>query len=195
MVNVSLLSLAAELHASLSTIQWVTSGYLLALAVMLPLTGWLVDRIGAKALYLCGQGAGHPDHVHDRPQGQPRRSRSEAERTGDVHLPWLSAPIQGAALVIPVRPAQGHLQGRKAQAAAALESEAGGLTGGCTEPLDPPLRPCSASSVPRRNRPHTTQLTGQSVRKANPTAWDGIPEADRGRWLGFRGRSPLRGCV
>jgi MFS family permease len=31
MVNVSLLSLAAELHASLSTIQWVTSGYLLAL--------------------------------------------------------------------------------------------------------------------------------------------------------------------
>jgi EmrB/QacA subfamily drug resistance transporter len=52
MVNVSLSSLAAELHSSLSTIQWVTSGYLLALAVMLPLTGWLVDRIGAKALYL-----------------------------------------------------------------------------------------------------------------------------------------------
>src|SRR5271163_3919585 len=52
MVNVSLLSLASELHASLSTIQWVTSGYLLALALMLPLTGWLVDRIGAKALYL-----------------------------------------------------------------------------------------------------------------------------------------------
>ena len=42
----------AELHASLSAIQWVTSGYLLALALMLPLTGWLVDRIGAKALYL-----------------------------------------------------------------------------------------------------------------------------------------------
>jgi EmrB/QacA subfamily drug resistance transporter len=52
MVNVSLSSLGAELHASLSAIQWVTSGYLLALAVMLPLTGWLVDRIGAKALYL-----------------------------------------------------------------------------------------------------------------------------------------------
>jgi EmrB/QacA subfamily drug resistance transporter len=51
-VNVSLSSLAAELHSSLSTIQWVTSGYLLALALMLPLNGWLVDRIGAKALYL-----------------------------------------------------------------------------------------------------------------------------------------------
>jgi hypothetical protein len=52
MVNVLLLSLAAELHASFSAIQWVTSGYLLALAVILPLTGRLVDRIGAKALYL-----------------------------------------------------------------------------------------------------------------------------------------------
>jgi EmrB/QacA subfamily drug resistance transporter len=52
MVNVSLSSLGAELHASLSAIQWVTSGYLLALALMLPLNGWLVERIGAKALYL-----------------------------------------------------------------------------------------------------------------------------------------------
>jgi EmrB/QacA subfamily drug resistance transporter len=52
MVNVSLSSLGTELHASLSTIQWVTSGYLLALALILPLNGWLVERIGAKALYL-----------------------------------------------------------------------------------------------------------------------------------------------
>ncbi|HEY0123932.1 MAG TPA: MFS transporter, partial [Rhizobium sp.] len=51
-VNVSLSTLATELHTSLSTIQWVTSSYLLALALMLPLNGWLVDRIGAKALYI-----------------------------------------------------------------------------------------------------------------------------------------------
>jgi EmrB/QacA subfamily drug resistance transporter len=51
-VNVSLSTLAVELHSSLSTIQWVTSGYLLALALMLPLNGWLVERIGAKSLYL-----------------------------------------------------------------------------------------------------------------------------------------------
>jgi EmrB/QacA subfamily drug resistance transporter len=56
-VNVSLGSLAVELHSSLQTIQWVTSGYLLALALMLPLNGWLVERIGTKRLYLicfCG---------------------------------------------------------------------------------------------------------------------------------------------
>ena len=51
-VNVSLPTLAVELHSTLSTIQWVMSGYLLALALMLPLNGWLVDRIGAKRLYL-----------------------------------------------------------------------------------------------------------------------------------------------
>jgi EmrB/QacA subfamily drug resistance transporter len=51
-VNVSLSSLAVDLHSSLATIQWVTSGYLLALALMLPLSGWLVDRIGARSLYL-----------------------------------------------------------------------------------------------------------------------------------------------
>ncbi|WP_448956590.1 DHA2 family efflux MFS transporter permease subunit [Labrys neptuniae] len=51
-VNVSLSNLAADLHSSLSAIQWVTSGYLLALTLILPLNGWLVDRIGAKALYL-----------------------------------------------------------------------------------------------------------------------------------------------
>lgn len=51
-VNVSLSSLAADLRAPLSTIQWVTSGYLLALAFALPLNGWLIERVGAKALYL-----------------------------------------------------------------------------------------------------------------------------------------------
>ena len=51
-VNVSLSGLATELNASISTVQWVTSGYLLALALMLPLNSWLVDRIGAKNLYL-----------------------------------------------------------------------------------------------------------------------------------------------
>ena len=51
-VNVSLSRLAVDLHSSLTAIQWVTSGYLLALALMLPLNGWLVERIGAKSLYL-----------------------------------------------------------------------------------------------------------------------------------------------
>jgi EmrB/QacA subfamily drug resistance transporter len=51
-VNVSLSALGTELHAPLTQIQWVTTGYLLALALMLPLSGWLVDRVGTKPVYL-----------------------------------------------------------------------------------------------------------------------------------------------
>jgi len=51
-VNVSLTRLAHDLRVPLTRIQWVTSGYLLALALMLPLSGWVVDRVGAKRVYL-----------------------------------------------------------------------------------------------------------------------------------------------
>jgi EmrB/QacA subfamily drug resistance transporter len=51
-VNVSLATLAKDLHVTLPLIQWVMSGYLLALALTLPLNGWLVSRAGAKSVYL-----------------------------------------------------------------------------------------------------------------------------------------------
>lgn len=51
-VNVSLASIGQELHASIDLVQWVVSGYLLALALTLPLHAWLVHRLGAKRLYL-----------------------------------------------------------------------------------------------------------------------------------------------
>lgn len=51
-VNVSLSSIRESLHATIASAQWIISGYLLALALTLPLNGWLVDRLGAKRLYL-----------------------------------------------------------------------------------------------------------------------------------------------
>jgi EmrB/QacA subfamily drug resistance transporter len=51
-VNVALDSLARDFHASLTTIQWVSTGYLLALATVIPLTGWAADRFGTKRLYM-----------------------------------------------------------------------------------------------------------------------------------------------
>src|SRR5580692_6974046 len=51
-VNVSLSAIRDDLHSTTESAQWIVSGYLLALALMLPLNGWLVDRIGAKRLYL-----------------------------------------------------------------------------------------------------------------------------------------------
>jgi EmrB/QacA subfamily drug resistance transporter len=51
-VNVSLSFIKQELHSSIASAQWVVTGYLLALALMLPLNAWLVARLGAKRLYL-----------------------------------------------------------------------------------------------------------------------------------------------
>ena len=42
----------AELHAPLSTIQWVSTGYLLALATVIPLTGWAAERFGPKRVWM-----------------------------------------------------------------------------------------------------------------------------------------------
>jgi EmrB/QacA subfamily drug resistance transporter len=52
MVNVSLDTIGRAFNAPLGTIQWITSGYLLALALALPLSGWLIDRIGARRIFL-----------------------------------------------------------------------------------------------------------------------------------------------
>jgi EmrB/QacA subfamily drug resistance transporter len=51
-VNVAINTLSREFAAPLSTIQWVATGYTLALATVIPLTGWAADRFGTKRLYL-----------------------------------------------------------------------------------------------------------------------------------------------
>src|SRR5580658_10015128 len=51
-VAVALDTLAKDFRVTVSTIQWVTTGYLLALAVVIPVTGWAVDRFGAKRVWM-----------------------------------------------------------------------------------------------------------------------------------------------
>ena len=51
-VNVALETLSRELHASLNTIQWVSTGYMLALATVIPLTGWMSEKFGAKKVWM-----------------------------------------------------------------------------------------------------------------------------------------------
>jgi len=60
-VNVAIETLGRDLDASLNEIQWVSTGYLLALATVIPLTGWAMERFGGKrmwmlsvTLFLCG---------------------------------------------------------------------------------------------------------------------------------------------
>jgi EmrB/QacA subfamily drug resistance transporter len=51
-VNVALDTLSRDLDAPLSTVQWVTTGYLLALAIVIPLSGWFSERFGSKRVWL-----------------------------------------------------------------------------------------------------------------------------------------------
>ena len=51
-VNVALTSLSRELHSSIAQIQWVVTGYLLALAAVIPVAGWAARRFGAKQVYI-----------------------------------------------------------------------------------------------------------------------------------------------
>ena len=51
-VNVALQTLRTELGASLATIQWVSTGYLLALASVIPLTGWAAERFGPRRVWM-----------------------------------------------------------------------------------------------------------------------------------------------
>jgi EmrB/QacA subfamily drug resistance transporter len=51
-VNVALHTLSVDLHAGLGTVQWVVTAYLLALAAVIPVTGWAARRFGAARLYV-----------------------------------------------------------------------------------------------------------------------------------------------
>lgn len=51
-VNISLPNIMADFGSTLDDIEWVITGYMLAFATLMPLTAWLRDRIGHRALYL-----------------------------------------------------------------------------------------------------------------------------------------------
>ena len=51
-VNVALPTLGRVLNSDLGLLQWVITAYMLAQAAVIPLSGWLSDRFGAKRVYL-----------------------------------------------------------------------------------------------------------------------------------------------
>jgi EmrB/QacA subfamily drug resistance transporter len=52
-VNVGLEQIGRDLHATgFDQIQWIMTGYMLAVAAVIPVTGWASDRLGGKRLFL-----------------------------------------------------------------------------------------------------------------------------------------------
>ena len=50
-VNVAVPTIGRELGTSISSIQWVMTGYMLSFASVIPLTGWASERFGAKRVW------------------------------------------------------------------------------------------------------------------------------------------------
>ncbi len=50
-VNVAINTIGRDLHTSVSTIQWVITGYLLSFAMVIPLSGWALARFGGRTVW------------------------------------------------------------------------------------------------------------------------------------------------
>ncbi|WP_254778154.1 DHA2 family efflux MFS transporter permease subunit [Paenibacillus sp. cl141a] len=51
-LNVALPKFLQEFHSTLSVVQWTFTGYTLALSAVIPLAGWMIDRFGARRVFL-----------------------------------------------------------------------------------------------------------------------------------------------
>lgn len=52
MVNVALHTIAADMKADISIVQWITTGYVLAMGLAVPISGWGTKRFGGKRTYI-----------------------------------------------------------------------------------------------------------------------------------------------
>jgi EmrB/QacA subfamily drug resistance transporter len=55
-VNVAVSTIGRDLHTTVSSIQWVITGYLLSFAMVIPLSGWALARFGARAVWMASLG-------------------------------------------------------------------------------------------------------------------------------------------
>src|SRR3979490_470794 len=70
-VNVSLPHIAGTLSASIDEATWALPSYLVANAIILPMTGWLASMFGRKNLLMLSVVGFHPAAVPCRPGPTP----------------------------------------------------------------------------------------------------------------------------
>lgn len=52
MVNIAIKQLSATFHTTLSLLQWAITGYILALALAVPISGWLMNKFNGKRVFI-----------------------------------------------------------------------------------------------------------------------------------------------
>lgn len=52
MTNVAVRSISIDLKSTIVAVQWIITGYLLAMGLAIPVSGWAINRFGGKRVYL-----------------------------------------------------------------------------------------------------------------------------------------------
>lgn len=52
MLNVAIKTITSDLKSTVSVIQWVITGYVLAMGIAVPVSGWATNRFGGKKMYM-----------------------------------------------------------------------------------------------------------------------------------------------
>ena len=55
-MNVALNSIMADFGVTERTAQWLTTAFMLTMAVVIPITGWLLDRLTTRTVFLTAMG-------------------------------------------------------------------------------------------------------------------------------------------
>jgi len=55
-MNVALPKLMVELSVSASTVQWLATGFMLVMAILIPTTGFLINRFSTRTLFIAAMG-------------------------------------------------------------------------------------------------------------------------------------------
>ena len=74
-VNVSLPHIAGSLSATIDESTWVLTSYLVANAIVLPMTGWLARHFGRKRLLMTSVTRLHDRVAALRPRAEPAAAR------------------------------------------------------------------------------------------------------------------------
>ena len=55
-MNVALSDIMKDLNVSVSTVQWLSTGYMLATGIVMPFTAFLIDRFKTRTLFMVSIG-------------------------------------------------------------------------------------------------------------------------------------------
>ena len=52
LLGVALPTISEDFHVTAATVQWLTTGFLLVMAIVIPLTGWLLQRFSTRTMFI-----------------------------------------------------------------------------------------------------------------------------------------------